>query len=81
MYWTYDLRVSLKNSGKICKKPLCGNGKQDREQRYRQMNGMELREMDNIIYPACRCCRDYERSGFIEGIKIGALLHAELTEE
>lgn len=45
------------------------------------MNEMELREMDRIIYPVCRLCRDHEQSGFIEGIKIGILLHAELTEE
>ena len=42
---------------------------------YRLMNGMELREMDRII------CPDHKRSGFIEGIKIGVLLQAELTEE
>ena len=45
------------------------------------MNGMELREMDRIIYPVCRLCRDHERAGFIEGVKIGVLLQAELTEE
>lgn len=43
---------------------------------YRLMNGMELREMDRIIYPVCRLCRDYERSGFM-----GVLLQAELTEK
>ena len=48
---------------------------------YRLMNGMELREMDRIIYPVCKLCRDHERSGFIEGIKIGVLLQAELTAE
>ena len=48
---------------------------------YRQMNGMELREMDRIIYPVCKLCRDHECSGFIEGVKIGVLLQAELTEE
>ena len=48
---------------------------------YRLMNGMEPREIDRIIYPACRLCRDHERAGFIEGIKIGVLLQAELTEE
>ena len=55
--------------------------KEDFNELYRQMNGMELREMDRIIYPVCRLCRDHERSGFIEGIKIGVLLQAELTEE
>ena len=33
-----------------------------------------------IVYPVCRLCRDHERSGFVEGIKIGILLQAELTE-
>lgn len=55
--------------------------KEDFNELYRQMNGMELREMDRIIYPVCKLCRDHERAGFIEGIKIGVLLQAELTEE
>ena len=48
---------------------------------YQAMNGMELQEMDRIIYPVCKLCRNHERSGFIEGIKIGVLLQAELTEK
>ncbi len=55
--------------------------KEDFNELYRLMNGMELREMDKIIYPVCRLCRDHERSGFVEGIKVGVLLQAELTEE
>lgn len=55
--------------------------KADFNELYRRMNGMELREMDRIIYPVCKLCRDHERSGFIEGIKIGVLLQAEPTEE
>ena len=47
---------------------------------YQQMNGMPLREMDKIIYPVCKLCRDHEQSGFVEGIKIGVLLQVELTE-
>ena len=47
---------------------------------YQQMNGMPLREMDRIIYPVCKLCRDHERAGFVEGVKIGVLLHTELTE-
>ena len=54
--------------------------KADFEDLYRQMNGMHLREMDKIIYPVCRLCRDHERAGFMEGIKIGILLQAELPE-
>lgn len=55
--------------------------KADFEELYRQMNGMPLREMDKIVYPVCKLCRDDERSGFVEGIKIGVRLRTELTEE
>ena len=46
---------------------------------YQQMNGMSLREMDSIVYPVCRLCRDHERSGFIEGLKTGIYLAQELS--
>ena len=52
--------------------------KSDFEELYSLMNGMTLREMDQIIYPVCALCRDHERSGFVEGIKIGILLAQEL---
>lgn len=44
------------------------------------MNGMRLREMDKIICPVCKLCRDHEKAGFIEEIKIGFCLPGELTE-
>ena len=47
---------------------------------YQQMNGMLLREMDKIIYPVCRLCRDHERAGFVAGIRLGVLLAQELSE-
>ena len=47
---------------------------------YQQMNGMPLREMDNIVYPVCKLCRDHERAGFVEGIRLGVLLAHELSE-
>ena len=47
---------------------------------YQQMNGMPLREMDKSIYPVCTLCRDREKAGFIEGIRLGVLLAQELTE-
>ena len=47
---------------------------------YQKMNGMPLREMDKIIYPVCKLCRDHEKAGFIEGIKIGIQLKRELTQ-
>ena len=52
--------------------------KEDFNELYRLMNGMELREMDKIIYPVCKLCRDHERSGFVEGIKLGIKLAHEL---
>lgn len=57
-----------------------GTIKEDFNELYRLMNGMDLREMDRIIYPVCTLCRDHQRSGFVEGVKIGILLQAELTE-
>ena len=48
---------------------------------YAQMNGMTIKEMDTIIYPVCSLCRDHQRSGFVEGVKIGLLLAKELMED
>lgn len=45
-----------------------------------KMNGMPLREMDKISYPVCALCRDHEKAGFVEGVKIGVRLACELTE-
>ena len=53
--------------------------KEDFNELYRLMNGMDLRDMDKIIYPVCKLCRDHERSGFTEGIKIGIILARELS--
>ena len=47
---------------------------------YQAMNGLPLREMDKIIYPVCKLCRDHEQAGFIEGVKLGIRLHDELEE-
>lgn len=54
--------------------------KADFEELYRQMNGMSLRDMDKVIYPVCKLCRDHEKAGFVEDIKIGINLQAELIE-
>ena len=51
----------------------------DFDELYQQMNGMPLREMDKIIYPACRLCRDHEKAGFIAGIRLGVLLAQEVV--
>lgn len=46
---------------------------------YEAMNGMPLREMDQIVYPVCTLCRSHQKSGFIEGIRIGLRLSQEIT--
>ena len=45
---------------------------------HTQMNGMTLQETDKIIYPVCSLCRDHQRVGFVEGVKIGLLLAGEV---
>jgi len=54
--------------------------KADFNELYKQMNGMDLREMDRIIYPVCTLCRDHEKSGFIHGVQVGIHLKQELCE-
>lgn len=48
---------------------------------YQAMNGMTLREMDQVIYPVCTLCRDHEKAGFVEGLKVGIRLKEELTNK
>ncbi|MBQ8359656.1 MAG: hypothetical protein IJX37_07095 [Oscillospiraceae bacterium] len=48
---------------------------------YESMNGMTLQEMDTILDPVGTLCRDHQRSGFIEGIRVGVRLREELTEK
>ena len=55
--------------------------KEDFNALYQAMNGMELGEMDKIIYPVCTLCRDHEKAGFVAGIKLGVLLQTELSEK
>ena len=51
--------------------------KADFEELYRLMNGKPLKEIDEIIYAVCTLCRDHEKSGFIEGVKVGIHLVQE----
>ena len=48
--------------------------KADFEELYQLMNGKPLKEIDEIIYAVCTLCRDHEKAGFLEGMKIGAML-------
>ena len=57
-----------------------GQIKVDFEELYRCMNGMTLKEMDRVIYAVCMLCRHHEKTGFIEGIKIGIRLCLEVNQ-
>ena len=54
--------------------------RQDFHELYELMNGMPLREMDQIVYPVCTLCHDHERSVFIHGVQVGIRLAQELAE-
>ena len=53
--------------------------KKDFGELYKMMNGMTLTQMDAIMDLVCTLCRDHERTGFIEGIKVGIQLKKELV--
>ena len=53
--------------------------KADFERLYQLMNGKPLQEIDEIIYAVCTLCRDHEKAGFVEGIKVGMGLANELN--
>ena len=55
--------------------------KADFEELYRLMNGKTLKEIDEIIYAVCTLCRDHEKVGFIEGVKVGMLLAREMNDD
>lgn len=42
------------------------------------MNGMTIWDMDKVIYPVCKLCRDHEKAGFFEGVKVGIHLATEI---
>ena len=54
--------------------------KADFEKLYQLMNGKPLKEIDEIIYAVCTLCRDHEKAGFIEGVKVGIGLGQELAK-
>ena len=54
--------------------------KADFEELYRIMNGKPLQEIDEIIYAVCTLCRDHEKAGFVEGVKVGIGLGQELAK-
>ena len=53
--------------------------KADFEKLYQLMNGKPLKEVDEIIYTVCTLCRDHEKAGFQEGVKVGIRLAQEVN--
>lgn len=49
------------------------------EEMYGNMHGMPLWEMDRISDAVCMLCRDHEKAGSIQGVKIGIHLAIEIT--
>lgn len=45
---------------------------------YKQLEGKSLQEMDPVIYTTSLLCRDHEKAGFLEGVKVGIRLSEEL---
>ena len=54
--------------------------KADFERLYEIIDGKPLKEIDEIIYAVCTLCRDHEKAGFIEGVKVGIGLGQELAK-
>lgn len=54
--------------------------KADFKELYKVMNGMKLQDMDQVVYPVCLLCRDHERAGFLEGVKVGIRLKQKLSK-
>ncbi len=52
--------------------------KRDFAELYLVMNGKQL--WDEIIYPVCALCYDYEKAGFVAGVKVGIRLHNEIMD-
>ena len=48
------------------------------EDLYQRMHCMSLREMDRIVDVVCTLCREHEKAGFVEGVKVGLCLGREL---
>ena len=55
--------------------------KADFEELYQRMNGKPLQEMDEVIYAVCTLCRDHEKAGFMEGVKVGIHLARSCSDK
>lgn len=51
--------------------------RKDFDELYTAMNGKTLQEMDEIIDPVCTLCREHQKIGFEEGVRVGIKLAQE----
>lgn len=52
--------------------------KTDFEELYRLMTEKPLKKIDEIVYAVCTLCRDHEKAGFMEGVRVGMHLFHNL---
>ena len=48
------------------------------EDLYQRMHDMPLRKMDRIVDAVCTLCREHEKAGFTEGVKVGLMVASEV---
>ena len=46
---------------------------------YNHMKSVAIPDMDGVIDTVCRLCWEHEKTGFVEGIKVGIRLFEELS--
>ena len=49
------------------------------EDLYQRMHGMPLREMDRSVDAACTLCREHEKVGFVEWVKVYLNLYQDIN--
>ena len=47
---------------------------------YRHMKDIQIPDMNGVIDIVCSICWDHEKTGFVEGVKVGIRLEQELTD-
>lgn len=47
---------------------------------YQRLHGTPLQDLDKIIDTVCLLCLEHEKSGFVNGVKIGVRLKEELSK-
>ena len=48
---------------------------------YQHMKDVAIPDMDGVIDTVCTLCWEHEKTGFVEGVKVGVRLEQELCEQ